>query len=139
MIRRSHDASSRRSLAKIPILTNPLTIAPFPSSFPLPRFFCFSPSIWVQPVYTGKEKREQKERRELGSLGSGLKIHLLFARFSPRILTLFTMLFLSLFLSSFLPSRFFWISTPHANLARSPVATPSIPHLHQTVALTINK
>lgn len=34
-----------------------------------PHFFCFSPSIWVQPVYTGKEKREQNEK--LGSLGPG--------------------------------------------------------------------
>lgn len=60
MIRPSHDAKIPRQDSN---LNKSADNGAFPSSLPSTSFFCFSPSIWVQPVYTGKEKRERRERR----------------------------------------------------------------------------
>lgn len=110
---------TRRYLAKIPILTNPLTMAPFPPLFPLLASSAFHRQYGCSRCI--REKRNgSKGREELGFLGSGLKIHLLLPRPCPRILTLFAMLFLSF---SFIVTSFsLFLDLYIARyLARSPV------------------
>lgn len=128
---------TRRYLAKIPILTNPLTMAPFPSSLLVPASPAFHRQYGCSRCI--REKRNgSKGKEELGFLGSGLKIHLLLARLSPRILTLFTMLFLSF---SFIVTSFslFLDLYTARYFACSPVDSlyPSL--VPRAVALTINK
>lgn len=103
--------------------------------------FCFSPSIWVQPVYVWEKRNGSKTRGARARLLSrtGLKILLLFARYPSHLPVLFSTLFHPSSFASFLSPRFFWISAPHAYLARSPVDSLCSSHAPNRRSLAINK
>jgi len=143
VIRRSYVCSAFASPSRvdISILTNPPT-----QWHPPPPVRSVSSAFHRQYgcsrcVHGKRETGAKREKLVLGfSLRSGLKILLLFARYPSRLLSphlSFRSFSLSLPLRSFLLA--FSGSPFHALTSLAVQSTPSVPRLHQTVALAINK
>lgn len=114
-----------------------------PSFLPCPfRFFCFSPSIWVQPVCIREKRNESKTREARARLLSPVRAkNTPPLRYPSRLPALFSLPDLSPFLFRPVPSSSLFLDLRSTRLPRSWYqSTLSVPRLHQTVAsLAINK